>query len=169
MFTSLLPRHSSFTLSPVPLVGLFLFSSSSFSFSSFPSLFTPISQPFLFCHPPRLPSPTPPTPTQHLCSPGRVVTITSGLARMAVPMRSAYITSKFAAEGFCDVLRWVVIPVYLSVYLSVFLCPCLPCLWLLSVTVCYMLREPLFVALQVRNEEVGRECIHHRAWKLHRR
>ncbi|KAG7175415.1 D-beta-hydroxybutyrate dehydrogenase-like 1 [Homarus americanus] len=36
---------------------------------------------------------------------GRVVTISSGLARMAVPMRSAYVLSKYAVEGFCDVLR----------------------------------------------------------------
>ncbi|XP_050714703.1 D-beta-hydroxybutyrate dehydrogenase, mitochondrial-like [Eriocheir sinensis] len=39
-------------------------------------------------------------------SKGRVVTVTSGLGRMAVPMRSAYVTSKYAAEGFCDVLRY---------------------------------------------------------------
>ncbi|XP_042210717.1 D-beta-hydroxybutyrate dehydrogenase, mitochondrial-like isoform X2 [Homarus americanus] len=37
---------------------------------------------------------------------GRVVTISSGLARMAVPMRSAYVLSKYAVEGFCDVLRY---------------------------------------------------------------
>lgn len=39
-------------------------------------------------------------------SKGRVVTITSGLGRMAVPTRSAYVVSKYAMEGFCDVLRY---------------------------------------------------------------
>lgn len=37
---------------------------------------------------------------------GRVVNITSGLARMAVPMRSPYVLSKYAVEGLSDVLRY---------------------------------------------------------------
>lgn len=37
---------------------------------------------------------------------GRVVTITSGLGRMAVPMRSPYVLTKYATEGFCDCLRY---------------------------------------------------------------
>merc|ERR1719228_264355 len=37
---------------------------------------------------------------------GRIVTITSGLAVMAVPSRSPYIITKYALEGLCDVLRY---------------------------------------------------------------
>jgi len=37
---------------------------------------------------------------------GRVVTITSGLARMAVPTRSPYVLTKYALEGFLDCLRY---------------------------------------------------------------
>ncbi|XP_037782916.1 D-beta-hydroxybutyrate dehydrogenase, mitochondrial-like isoform X2 [Penaeus monodon] len=39
-------------------------------------------------------------------SKGRVVNISSGLARMAVPMRSPYVLSKYAVEGLSDVLRY---------------------------------------------------------------
>jgi len=37
---------------------------------------------------------------------GRVVTITSGLGRMAVPTRSPYCVTKYALEGFLDCLRY---------------------------------------------------------------
>ncbi|KAK8744896.1 hypothetical protein OTU49_000672 [Cherax quadricarinatus] len=37
---------------------------------------------------------------------GRVVTIASGLGRMAVPMRAPYVVSKYAVEGLCDCLRY---------------------------------------------------------------
>lgn len=37
---------------------------------------------------------------------GRVVTITSGLGRMAVPTRSPYCLTKYALEGFHDCLRY---------------------------------------------------------------
>ncbi|XP_072021917.1 D-beta-hydroxybutyrate dehydrogenase, mitochondrial-like [Amphiura filiformis] len=37
---------------------------------------------------------------------GRVVTITSGIARQAIPSRSVYVTSKYAMEGFCQCLRY---------------------------------------------------------------
>lgn len=37
---------------------------------------------------------------------GRVVTITSGLGRMAVPTRSPYVFTKYALEGFHDCLRY---------------------------------------------------------------
>merc|ERR1712210_40122 len=37
---------------------------------------------------------------------GRVVTITSGLGVMAVPTRSPYCLTKYALEGFHDVLRY---------------------------------------------------------------
>lgn len=37
---------------------------------------------------------------------GRVVTITSGLGRMAVPTRSPYVLTKYALEGFLDCLRY---------------------------------------------------------------
>ena len=36
---------------------------------------------------------------------GRVVTITSGLGRMAVPTRSPYVGTKYALEGALDCLR----------------------------------------------------------------
>lgn len=36
---------------------------------------------------------------------GRVVNMASGLARMAVPMRSAYVASKYAVAGFTECLR----------------------------------------------------------------
>ena len=36
---------------------------------------------------------------------GRVVTITSGLGRMAVPTRSPYVGTKYALEGILDCLR----------------------------------------------------------------
>ena len=36
---------------------------------------------------------------------GRVVTITSGLGRMAVPTRSPYVATKYALEGALDCLR----------------------------------------------------------------
>lgn len=39
-------------------------------------------------------------------SKGRVINISSGLARMAVPMRSPYVLSKYAVEGLSDVLRY---------------------------------------------------------------
>ena len=39
------------------------------------------------------------------CGRGRVVTVTSCLARWAVPNRSPYITTKFALEGFSECLR----------------------------------------------------------------
>ena len=38
---------------------------------------------------------------------GRVVTITSGLGRMAVPTRSPYVGTKYALEGVLDCLRSV--------------------------------------------------------------
>jgi len=41
-------------------------------------------------------------------SKGRIVTITSGLARFAVPSRSPYVTSKYALSGFLDCLRYEV-------------------------------------------------------------
>jgi len=41
---------------------------------------------------------------------GRVVTITSGLGRMAVPTRSPYVTTKYALEGFLDCLRYEMKP-----------------------------------------------------------
>ena len=37
---------------------------------------------------------------------GRVVTITSGLGRMAVPTRSPYVGTKYALEGILDCLRY---------------------------------------------------------------
>ncbi|XP_023329800.1 D-beta-hydroxybutyrate dehydrogenase, mitochondrial [Eurytemora carolleeae] len=37
---------------------------------------------------------------------GRIVTITSGLGRFAVPTRSPYVASKYALEGFLDCLRY---------------------------------------------------------------
>ncbi|XP_068241451.1 D-beta-hydroxybutyrate dehydrogenase, mitochondrial-like [Palaemon carinicauda] len=37
---------------------------------------------------------------------GRVVNISSGLGRMAVPMRSPYVLTKYAVEGLNDVLRY---------------------------------------------------------------
>jgi len=37
---------------------------------------------------------------------GRIVTITSGLGRFAVPTRSPYVSSKYALEGFLDCLRY---------------------------------------------------------------
>jgi len=37
---------------------------------------------------------------------GRVVTITSGLGRMAVPTRTPYVFTKYALEGFHDCLRY---------------------------------------------------------------
>ena len=40
---------------------------------------------------------------------GRVVTITSGLGRMAVPTRSPYVGTKYALEGVLDCLRSVII------------------------------------------------------------
>jgi len=39
-------------------------------------------------------------------SKGRIVTITSGLGRFAVPTRSPYVASKYALEGFLDCLRY---------------------------------------------------------------
>jgi len=41
---------------------------------------------------------------------GRVVTITSGLGRMAVPTRSSYVFTKYALEGFHDCLRYEIDP-----------------------------------------------------------
>jgi len=41
-------------------------------------------------------------------SKGRIVTITSGLGRFAVPTRSPYVASKYALEGFLDCLRYEV-------------------------------------------------------------
>ena len=41
---------------------------------------------------------------------GRVVTITSGLGRMAVPSRSPYCFTKYALEGFHDCLRYEMEP-----------------------------------------------------------
>lgn len=38
-------------------------------------------------------------------SKGRVVNVTSGLARITVPSRSPYIVTKFGLDGFSDVLR----------------------------------------------------------------
>ena len=38
-------------------------------------------------------------------APGRVVNMASGLARMAMPMRSAYVTSKYAVAGLTECLR----------------------------------------------------------------
>ena len=40
---------------------------------------------------------------------GRVVTITSGLGRMAVPTRSPYVGTKYALEGVLDCLRSVIV------------------------------------------------------------
>ena len=39
-------------------------------------------------------------------SQGRVITTTSGLAKMAVPTRSPYVFTKYALVGFMDVLRY---------------------------------------------------------------
>ena len=39
---------------------------------------------------------------------GRVVTITSGLGRMAVPTRSPYVGTKYALEGVLDCLRSII-------------------------------------------------------------
>jgi len=41
---------------------------------------------------------------------GRVVTITSGLGRMAVPTRSPYVFTKYALEGFHDCIRYEMEP-----------------------------------------------------------
>ncbi|CAL4091150.1 unnamed protein product [Meganyctiphanes norvegica] len=41
---------------------------------------------------------------------GRVVTISSGLGRFAVPMRSPYVASKYAVEGLMDCLRYEMKP-----------------------------------------------------------
>ncbi|MPC89236.1 D-beta-hydroxybutyrate dehydrogenase, mitochondrial [Portunus trituberculatus] len=59
--------------------------------------------------PPAAPHSSPSIVLMYNCmsSKGRVVTITSGLGRMAVPMRSPYVLTKYAAEGFCDCLRLV--------------------------------------------------------------
>ena len=39
-------------------------------------------------------------------SQGRIVSTTSGLAKMAVPTRSPYVFTKYALAGFMDVLRY---------------------------------------------------------------
>jgi NAD(P)-dependent dehydrogenase (short-subunit alcohol dehydrogenase family) len=52
-------------------------------------------------------------------SKGRVVSITSGLARMAVPTRSPYVSSKYAIEGFSDCLRYEMEPFGVHVGISV--------------------------------------------------
>ena len=46
---------------------------------------------------------------------GRVVTITSGLGRMAVPTRSPYVGTKYALEGVLDCLRYEMKPFGVSV------------------------------------------------------
>ena len=54
---------------------------------------------------------------------GRVVSTTSGLAKMAVPTRSPYVFTKYALSGFMDVLRYemeafgVKVTIYYLIYL----------------------------------------------------